>query len=478
MSGEPSLARNAALNTLQTVSSVVFPLITYPYVSRVLGVGGIGAVNYTASVIGFVALVAAFGTSSYAVREGARLRDDPDAFQRFFSQMWTINLVATLLSYAVLMALLLVPAFHGYMALLAVQGLQMASTWIGPAWVTRSLEDFEYVAKRAVAVQIACLALTFLLVRSPGDTLAYAFVLTASYIGTGVANLFWCRGHVRMRLTCHPDLRTHLRPMAQVFVTTLTTAIYVNADQAMLGLMAGDASVGLYGCATKVYTVVKNVFWAALSVAVPRMSKESAELSDAAWRAKATRIFELAMMVFLPLSVGLFMLAEPAVLFLGGEDYLPGARSLRILAVALAFSSVSVYLNNIVAVPQGRYSVVTRASAVTAVENVLLNAILIPAMRQDGAALTTLAAEATAAAMVFRDLRLAPDWGRIGKVLAQCSAGCAAVALSCVIGMLVPSVIVGALASVLLSVASYAAVLTLLGNERMLEINAAVRAKL
>lgn len=412
--------------------------------------------NYAASIVSYAALAGSFGTMSYAVREGAARRDDKEQFQKFFSQVWTISLFANIAAYTILFAISLFPGMAPHRTLLYIIGLQIAAGWIGPSWVNKALEDFSYVAKRAVFMQFLCLALTFLFVRNKADIKEYAFVQTASYIGTGAANFFWGRKHVRYRLTREVDIKEHLKPMLQVFFSAITTTIYVNADQTMLGMMCGDAEVGIYSCAAKIYSVMKTVFWAVLSVAVPRMSNEVRKLSEEEWKKRVQLILEVSIIVFMPLSVLVFCLSDLAVLFLGGSDFTKAAVSLKILALSLIPSSISVFLNNICFVPRGEYRPVMTASAVSAVENVILNILAVPRYGAAGAAMTTLAAEITAAAAVLPKLKIRFEWKPLLKCVLQVMLGCAAIVVCCKIGKtIVKGTLLPAAVSVCFSMAAY-----------------------
>ena len=94
-----SVVKNAILNILKTLLSIIFPLITFPYVSRVLGVENLGKVNFANSIVSYFALLAALGISTYSVREGSRLRDNKDKLENLVKEIFSINIVSTLIVY-------------------------------------------------------------------------------------------------------------------------------------------------------------------------------------------------------------------------------------------------------------------------------------------------------------------------------------------------------------------------------------------
>ena len=127
-----SVAKNAVYNGIRTVCNMLFPLITYPYAARVLMAENLGKVDFVTSVISYFVLVAGLGIATYATREGAARRNDQDELDRFSSEVFTINMVSTAISYALLAALVIAwPHLHGYLALIAIQSLTILGTTMG-----------------------------------------------------------------------------------------------------------------------------------------------------------------------------------------------------------------------------------------------------------------------------------------------------------------------------------------------------------
>ena len=100
-----SVAKNALYSGIRTVSTMLFPLVTYPYVTRVLLADNLGKVDFSISLISYFVLIAGLGITNYATREGARIRNDREALDQFSSEVFTINMASTLDSYALLVAL-------------------------------------------------------------------------------------------------------------------------------------------------------------------------------------------------------------------------------------------------------------------------------------------------------------------------------------------------------------------------------------
>lgn len=175
-----SLGVNAALNAIRSGLSVVFPLITYPYAFRVLHAEGIGKVNYALSIIGYFSLIAALGISTYAIREGAKLRKDKEKLSRFCNQIFSINIVTSIAAYIFLfLCVYNIKALSEYKQLIIILSLSIGFSTLGVEWINTIYEDFLYVTIRSIVIYILTLILLFVLVKNQKDVLQYAFLTIA-----------------------------------------------------------------------------------------------------------------------------------------------------------------------------------------------------------------------------------------------------------------------------------------------------------
>ncbi len=132
-------------------------------------------------------------------------------------------------------------------------------------------EDFAYITVRSLAFQILSIILMFAFVKSENGLYIYAFICVLAGVGGYVCNYLHSKKYVRVRLTKNVELKKHLRPLLFFFFSNLTTTIFVNSDQTMLGLLSGDYYVGIYAVAVKIYNILKNIFTSILVVVMPRV---------------------------------------------------------------------------------------------------------------------------------------------------------------------------------------------------------------
>lgn len=391
---QKNIGINAILNAIKSSLSIIFPLISYPYILRALGTVGLGKVSYVMSIVSYFSLIAMLGVSTYGVREGAKARENKEKLSEFVSQVFTINVISTVISYILLF--ILVCAFkqlHDYALLFVIISFSIISQTLAVDWVNTIFEDFAYITLRSVIVYIVQLILIFLLIRDENDYFVYAVLHVLSPIVICVTNWFYCRKYVRIKLVLSKSIQAHLKPLLILFANTVAISIYVNFDTTMLGVMKGDESVGLYAAATKVYSVVKSMMIAVYSVAIPRLSGFVGVGDFKAFKRLFTNLWCSVSLLLLPAGVGLFCMAEEVILIIGGPQFLAAASALRILSLALIAAIFGGLLTACLNVTIGRESTNLRATIISAGINFVFNLFCIPLFAQSGAALTTLLAE-------------------------------------------------------------------------------------
>ncbi len=462
-----SMGRNAVLNGFRTALNMVFPLITIPYVTRVLQPDNLGKYNYGKSVISYFLMIAALGISSYTVRESAKFRDDKVRFEKFCSEVFTINMISTLISYLLLFGCIALHIFNGYENLLLIFSIEIFFTTIGTDWLYTIYEDFTYITIRSILFKIISVILLFLLVREPEDYLVYAGITVFANVGASVINFWHARKYYcQIRLVRKCNCREHLKPILILFVSTIATTVYVNSDITMLGILESDYLVGIYSVSAKIYGVVKEILASVMLVSVPRMSLLIGQNKQQEFTHTLTKIVNSLTLLMLPAVTGLFVLSREIILLIAGEAYIEAVSSLRLLCIALMVCIIGWIYNDCVLLPAKKEKIVLAATVVTAVVNVSVNYFLIPFWHENAVAFSTILAEGML--MVIRvhiGRKIAKLEKGVLKNLLSAVSGCAVIVIVCLlIRSLHVSTLVTVILSVLFSVIFYGLTLLLFRN--------------
>lgn len=412
---------NAVLNVIKQGLGVLFPLITYPYALRVLGVINTGKVNYSSSIISYFSLIAMLGVTSYAVREGAKRKNNPVEFGQFVREVFTINVISTAASYLLLFfAILAVPNFREYSKLLLIQSLSIALTTLGVDWINTIFEDFLLITVRSIITHIVSLVLLFVFVRGPQDLYKYAFLTVVTNGIICISNWVYCRRYVKLTITKKPNVSTHIKPLLILFANAIAVSIYVSIDTTMLGWIKGDYNVGIYSAAVKVYNIVKNMLAAIYVVAVPRLAFYRGNDNKTQYKQLCTDLWSYLSLLLIPAGMGLISISDEVILFMGGREYIEAVPCLRILSIALVFAIYGGLVTACMNITLGREKENLKATVISAGLNMGLNFVFIPAIAQNGAAVTTLISEAFV--LLFCFLRIPSkseyiDFKRVGATI-------------------------------------------------------------
>ncbi|MEE6678212.1 flippase [Limosilactobacillus fermentum] len=471
MKNSKSLSVNAFLNGIRNALNLVFPLITFPYVSRVLSVDGMGIYNFSSTYVNYFLLIAGLGISTYAVREGAKYRDNTERINTFASQIFTINIISTVVAYVLLLLSLVVfGSLHNYASAILIFSIQLVFTTIGTEWIYTIYEDFSYITIRSISFKIISIALLFIFVKTPSDYLWYASITVFASVGSNIFNYIHAKSFSCIKLVKQTDWQHHLKPTLIIFASSLAVTLYVSCDTTLLGLLKDEHAVGIYGVAVKIYSIVGGTLSAVLTVTIPRLALLYGKGKFEDYRKLLSKVFDTLSILVLPSSVGLIMLSKEVVLIIASAKYLDSTFSLQIITWAIIFSNFSWIFNQCVLIPAKRETKSLRNTLLTVGINIGLNFILIPVWSYNGTALSTVISEFLVMLMngySARDI--------VSKIIFTKESvnnfvtsiiGCVGIVAVCIICQsLISSIVMRVFLSVFMSLIIYVSALILLKNE-------------
>ena len=391
---ETSVKKNTIFNAIKSVFGIIYPLITFPYISRVLMTENVGKINFSNSVVSYYSLIASLGVTTYAVRECSRYRDDKEKLEETAGQILSINLLSTIVAYiALAITLVCARKLDNYRTLIIIQSTTILFTTLGADWINTAMEDFKFIAIRTIGMQVFSLVIMFIFIHKPEDYILYAAISVVATSGANIANIFYRRRYCKTKLTVHIHFKKYFPPILLLFSLILSQTIYTSSDTTILGLIKGDYEVGLYSTSVKIYNIVNTVVASVAWVVMP-------QLSSAFPRKQYSKINELLkyslnfiVVLGMPCLVGLNVVTNEIILLIAGKSYLGAALSLRILTISLDFSFVSGWIGNMMMLPAGKEKICLYSSIMSAVINIFLNLILIPIWGLNAAAMTTAISE-------------------------------------------------------------------------------------
>ena len=389
-----SVNQNTIFNTLKSVFGVIYPLITFPYISRVLMTDNVGKINFGNSIVSYVSLIASLGVTTYAIRECSKVRENKDELSKTSSQILSINIMSTLVAYiALAIVLIFAKPLENYRLLICIQSMTVLFATLGADWLNTAMEDFKFIAIRTILMQVLSLILMFIFVHRPEDYIVFAIISVVASSGANIVNIYYRRRYCKTRFTWDMDLKRHLPKILLLFSLILSQTIYVNSDMTILGLMKGDHEVGLYSTSVKMYQIVNTTIASITWVVMPKLSYNFARKDYAEINRLLKYALNFIVVLGIPSICGLEIIAPQIVVTIAGEAYADAALSLRILGFAMLCSFFAGWVGNMTRLPSGKEALSLKISSVSALLNIVLNFILIPKWGLNAAAFTTAVSE-------------------------------------------------------------------------------------
>lgn len=389
-----SIKINFLMNIVLTMSTFIFPLVTFPYVSRVLGPVGTGKVSFATSVISYFLLFAQLGIPTYGIRACAEVRDDREKLTRVTHELLIISLVTTIFSYvALFIAVMAIPKLHEEKLLLYLIGSSIILTTIGIEWLYRALEQYVYITIRSLIFKAISIVAMFLLVRSQDDYVAYGLITVIASSASFILNFINAHKYIGFSSVGKYNFKRHWKPIAVFFAMACATTIYTHLDVVMLGFMKTDADVGYYNAAVKIKTILVSVVTSLGTVILPRVSYYVSHGQKEEFERVCKKALGFVFLSAFPLTVYFILFAKEGIFFLSGEAFAGSIIPMQVIMPTVLLIGVTNIMGIQILIPTGREIIVMYSAIAGAVVDFCINAVLIPRMASTGAAIGTVVAE-------------------------------------------------------------------------------------
>lgn len=393
MDTQPSLKKNIAISTLYQILIIILPLITAPYIARVLGPDQSGVYDYTNSIMTYFAMFAALGTASYGVREIARVRDDAAMRSKLF---WEIELMTVMTSTVCIIAwFIFIAITPQYKVIYLVLTMGLLSTMFDISWFFAGMEQFKYTVTKNAACKLIGVILMFLFVKKEEDLLLYIIIMISS---TMIGNLsMWL---YVPRFVEKVDFRTltfrkHFHETLIYFVPTVATSIYTVLDRTLIGVITKNkAENGFYHYAMQIVNMMKALTFSSLNMVLgSRLSFLFAEKKYDEIKEKIADSTNYILFMGYGICFGVIGVAKRFVPVFLGPGYDRVATMLILMSPIVIIIGISNCLGSQYYTPAGYRKLSAKYIIIGAVVNLLLNLLLIPKYWGYGAITASLIAE-------------------------------------------------------------------------------------
>lgn len=328
------MKKNFFYNFLLTSSNLLFPLFTFPYLSRILGADGIGICNFLLSYGQNYTIVAALGIPVYGIREIAKLGDDKEKRSKLFFELLCIHIIFTFFLLIVYFASIFYNAdLKGYRDLAILGSSLILFNVFSIEWLFAGISKFKYITLRSLIIRLLSVIAIFLVVRESNDFYIYFVIIVLTALTTASMDIYYAKKFIstRVSLTMKGAL-FHLRPVTLLGVYMVLTSIYSVLPITLLGFLATKSAVGYYFGANRIISMVISIFSALSIVLIPRLNLALEEHKSQEYLALINKSLNIVISFGIPITAFIFLLADPLVMLLAGKDFLNSISVIKIMA--------------------------------------------------------------------------------------------------------------------------------------------------
>lgn len=387
------LIKNYIYNTLYQVLVLIAPLITTPYVSRVLGAEGVGIYSYAQSIATYFVLVGAVGTTLYGQREIAYVQNDPKKRTEIFWEITIFRFAAV--SLCTVIYYLVFGVSGQYAEIYRILTLEVLATAFDISWFFMGMENFRLTVIRNTIIKLVGIVLIFILVKTPEDVPLYTVCLTLPIFIGNISLWFSLPKYlIRLQGSVLKGITKHFKPVLILFLPQIAQEVYMVLDKTMIGLLSsGVAQVGYYTQAQKIIKIVLMLVTSLGTVMLPAMSAAFAQGKTEEIQKNVKLAFRFVFMFAFALMFGLCAVAERFVPLFFGKGYDLVVPLMIVISPILVIIGISNVIGKQFLLPTKQQSAYTISIVSGAAVNFILNFILIRKFDAVGASVATVLAE-------------------------------------------------------------------------------------
>ena len=389
-----SIKRNFAYQMVYEILIIVLPIITSPYIARVIGAEGLGVYSYSYSVAFYFVLVSMLGIKNYGNRVIAQTRDDPQELDVAFTSIIYVHIIVSVICTIgyIIYSCFLVP--EGKRLYAIIQLAYVVSGIFDISWFYFGIERFKTTVVRNITVKIATVACIFIFVRGKDDLWIYCLIMS---LGNLISQLLlWVplKRYVRFKKPKWAEMQIHFKPLFILFVPAVAISLYKYMDKIMLGNMSNNMELGFYENAEKIVNVPLTIIGAFGTVMLPKMANLMYHRNKELASRYMLESMRYVMCMAFALAFGLAAVARVFAPVFWGNEFIPSGTIIIGLSITVPFISFANVIRTQYLIPMERDKEYLISVIAGAIVNLIINSMLIPGLRAVGATIGTIAAEA------------------------------------------------------------------------------------
>ncbi len=389
------IRKNITYNIILTLSQYIIGFITFPYISRVLGVSNIGIVSFVDNTINYFILFSTLGVATIGVREIAKHQNNKEKMNVVFSSLITIYIIYTLIVViGYLLAITFIDKLRIHQELFYIGTAKLIFSVFLIEWFYRGIENFKYITTRTIIIKILYVLSLFIFVRNSEDYRLYFILTVSTVVINALINIIYSKNFVKLSLK-GITLKPYFKQSFYLGSYSLLTSMYTTFNVMYLGLVSDSVQVGYYWVALTLYRILLGFFSAFTSAMMPRMSSLFFLGEKEKFEKMITKSLNFLFTLSFPLIFGLILLAPQIIRVLSGSGYEGAIIPMQIITPLILVVGVAQVLAIQVILPMQKDKIILFASLIGAIAGIIFNILLVKRFGALGTAFVLLFSEST-----------------------------------------------------------------------------------
>ena len=398
-----SVKRNVTYNIIYQILILIIPLITAPYLSRVVGAKGVGIYSYTYSIVYYFMLLCLLGVNNYGNRLIAKVRDDKEKLSKTFFSVYLFQLFMGIIMLIVYIIYLLC-VNNEYKTIALIQSLYILSAIVDINWFFFGLEEFKATITRNTLLKIGNVILIFIFVKNNSDLWKYVLIMSGMTLLSQIALWGFLKNKICFVKITLKDITKHIKPNLILFIPVIATSLYKLMDKIMLGGMSSVVEVGYYENAEKIINIPTAIITALGTVMLPRISNIMSKGKKDKVNSYVCKSFSFVIFMSMAMSLGLIAIGYNFAPMYFGDEFQKTGILIMLLAITLPFVAFANVIRTEYLIPAEKDRIYIESVILGAIINLIFNIIFIPRLQSFGACIGTVLAEITV--MVYQSVKI------------------------------------------------------------------------
>lgn len=389
-----NLKRNFIYKSIYQILLIILPIITTPYISRVIGAEGLGTYSYSYSIASCFALICILGVGDYGSRSIAKVRDDKNELNKTFWSIYSLQLITSAIGISAYLIYIFLFA-NDNRIMLIIEIIYVIALSMDINWLFSGLEEFKIVVFRNIIIKIMTLLSILFFIKDSNDLYLYTLIMALSSMFTTIISLSYLKRYIGFCKISLKDIKIHIVPNLKLFIPVMSFAIFKLVDKVMLGNLSNIEQVGYYENVVKVIDLPMGLITALGAVMLPRISNIIANGNKDQSIIYINNSMKFAMFMAFGICFGIASISDTFTPIFFGIEFMACVDLLKVMSMIVILKAWENVIKTQYLIPNSYDDIYIKSNIFGSIVNIISNIYFISKLDALGAVIGSLLGQAT-----------------------------------------------------------------------------------